>query len=929
MASYLDQPYQFKPYVATQPVEAMVKVGMIKQQQYDEGVEKIRGLLDEATLLPVSRPVDIEYLKNSIDKVTGQIKSLGAADFSNNQLVSSLAGMTKKISRDPNILAGVQSTAKGQKEFEFMEEARKKGELSPANEFNYKKKWSEYMNSTDLGRTFTGSYSPLFDVDKHLKEVFNEMKPSGYTIEELYLTDTDGKLLRDKQGNYIASPIMKKLEVKGRFAEDVRKVLNQALSDPRVANQLQIDGEYNYRNYDTPALIKEVQAQRGVSLGAITDAVANAQLRKNVAATDDEKDKIQATIDELSAYKTKTESLYNEFQKAASTNPDYVRGQFYKDKATLGYVRRFSYETRDENTLANPIWEAEFKIQQEKNKWSQWAQEFRFKKEVHADNMSMELLKLKNNLEIARIRKKKGTGDGDGGGDGEGGLVTEIADESAARDFVAEQQQNLARVGDQAKTATDNYLFQSFFNTPENLDKVKKLENTGKFTREEAVAKVIDDVAKMAGRPPDAYRADLVLQADKVTNSSNLSNKSLVDAQRLHRQASKEFNMALAEDAEIKEATVARVGQDFEKNLSNLDVTPQEVSIYGTKYKLSKDDIIDLARVLRGEESAYGFTISPEVRTAGKAARQRLEGKGLGSVVSAARLQKDNQLSGLSSPINYFTRDILNFPKNFINKFDIFNPDRPIDVDFSQVEKVFDKLGDKAYEQTRKVQGEVIQERSFVDPKVKMPMLTGKAEDIRNQRQNLARLGGGYQKSGNASPDYKNFAENVLKEDYIPEARAVRLPDGSKAVEVILYKDGKREGGLTLQPEEALNVGVDADALFQPQEVTRLKNYINRSPNKSTSSGAPDDKETYLRGDVFYNSMDGEFPLVPANSRLDVRANIAYRNASYYPFLYVRDKATGADKMIYLSGSPDLNQVLTTLKQTVAESTLQAELMIK
>ena len=44
MASFTDNPnIQFNPYISQLPVEAMVQVGMQKQQRYDEGVQKIQS----------------------------------------------------------------------------------------------------------------------------------------------------------------------------------------------------------------------------------------------------------------------------------------------------------------------------------------------------------------------------------------------------------------------------------------------------------------------------------------------------------------------------------------------------------------------------------------------------------------------------------------------------------------------------------------------------------------------------------------------------------------------------------------------------------------------------------------------------------------------------------------------------------------------
>ena len=63
MASFTDAISTFNPYVSQLPVDAMVKVGMYKQQRYDEGVQKIQGYIDNVAGMDVARDVDKQYLQ--------------------------------------------------------------------------------------------------------------------------------------------------------------------------------------------------------------------------------------------------------------------------------------------------------------------------------------------------------------------------------------------------------------------------------------------------------------------------------------------------------------------------------------------------------------------------------------------------------------------------------------------------------------------------------------------------------------------------------------------------------------------------------------------------------------------------------------------------------------------------------------------------
>ena len=64
MASFTDQISQFNPYIPQLPVDAMVKVGMQKQAQYDQGVQKIQGYVDNIAGMDVIRDVDKQLLQS-------------------------------------------------------------------------------------------------------------------------------------------------------------------------------------------------------------------------------------------------------------------------------------------------------------------------------------------------------------------------------------------------------------------------------------------------------------------------------------------------------------------------------------------------------------------------------------------------------------------------------------------------------------------------------------------------------------------------------------------------------------------------------------------------------------------------------------------------------------------------------------------------
>ena len=82
MASFTDNIPTFNSYVQQLPVEAMVSVGQAKQQQYNEGIQKIQTNIDNVAGMDIVRDVDKEYLQSKLNQLGNDTRLFAAADFS-------------------------------------------------------------------------------------------------------------------------------------------------------------------------------------------------------------------------------------------------------------------------------------------------------------------------------------------------------------------------------------------------------------------------------------------------------------------------------------------------------------------------------------------------------------------------------------------------------------------------------------------------------------------------------------------------------------------------------------------------------------------------------------------------------------------------------------------------------------------------------
>jgi hypothetical protein len=259
MASFTDSITQFNPYVSQLPVDAMVKVGMQKQAQYDQGVQKIQSQIDNVAGIDVYRPVDKTYLQSKLNQLGSKLTAVAAGDFSNQQLVNTVGGMATQVVKDRQIQNAVASTANIKKQDLLMEKEAAKGE-GLENQDLYNDQKMKYLSSTEADGSFVnGRYVPYINVNKKLKDIADMVGIKGNILQQLFKTDTQGNPLPE----YVKNPKTGKLEqrgyqwndiattesFKGKDAANLLSAFKSALT-PADYQQLAITGRYMYKNYD-------------------------------------------------------------------------------------------------------------------------------------------------------------------------------------------------------------------------------------------------------------------------------------------------------------------------------------------------------------------------------------------------------------------------------------------------------------------------------------------------------------------------------------------------------------------------------------------------------------------------------------------------------------------------------------------------------
>lgn len=390
MASFTDVIPQFNPYIQQLPVDAMVQVGMEKQKRYDEGLQKIQSQIDQVAGLDVVRDVDKQYLQSKLNELGSKLKTVAAGDFSNYQLVNSVAGMAKSVAKDNNVLSAVQATAQYRKEQKFMEEARQKGESAIQNEYDFSRQANNWINDSNVGASFNGRYRKYIDVDKKWLEVMKTLHSDLLEQDIPYVTNPDGSI---NYGETAAA--MQRISKEGVSAEKIQNALRSSLS-PDELEQLNINGRYQFRNINDPEQLATLATSRTASaIAQNTKTIEDLQGALKLYESDPDKyTKAEQGIKSLQEVNKRLAAQMNEEIEFIKANPEEAKGLIYKNGAIEQFASSYAWENQKTNLLTNPIrqdeWEAK-KFGLSQARFQQEREEFAWNKYMDLENYKLKV----------------------------------------------------------------------------------------------------------------------------------------------------------------------------------------------------------------------------------------------------------------------------------------------------------------------------------------------------------------------------------------------------------------------------------------------------------------------------------------------------------------------------------------------------------
>jgi hypothetical protein len=395
MASFIDAISQFNPYVQQLPVDAMVKVGMQKQAQYDQGVQKIQSYIDSIAGLDIVKPEHRQYLQSKLNELGGKLKTVAGGDFSNYQLVNSVGGMATQIVKDPTVQTAISSTQKVRKGQQELDAAKQAGKSSVQNEAFWSKTVNDWMSDGQMDSSFNGQYIQYSDVDKKLREVAEKVHEYDNTIQVPYKKDNAGNVLYFKQdpktgqqiqttqadGKPIVDQALLEITTKGKSAQKIYDNFKMSLTENDV-QQLHIDSWYHYRGatkdmFKKDALSTYELTKKQVSQGLVDMGI---ELSTNTQLTSTQKTALEARMSNVKDMLNNGElekDLQTKLAEIESGNLESMKYNLYADKYLKQLANAMSYESKQTAIKDNPYWKAEMDVKNLQFKYDNAAQEQR------------------------------------------------------------------------------------------------------------------------------------------------------------------------------------------------------------------------------------------------------------------------------------------------------------------------------------------------------------------------------------------------------------------------------------------------------------------------------------------------------------------------------------------------------------------------
>lgn len=334
MINYRTIPHEFKPYTSRFPSEAFGQAILMRQGQYEQGVQKTQQQIDYLANLPSLPGPDTELKNQKINQLTSALSELASQDLSDPAIQTQINSYVSRVSNDDDMLNIVSRAVQFKGLKDKYERMTENGETVSPWDMTGLQEAYDYMNS--------GSY---IKNKRFAGDIYKSPDFQGFLFGKAKEVEADLMANKGLDKNWFEQED----ELKTRSAEKIKESVTGAFTNqPQM--KLAFDRMMDYETKGNNVL-KYYQDQATEGLAALYDVQNTAQsmidaetlMRTRTGKTtisDEELKVYQAMLDKAEEQK----AIYEAYLDPAFD--DYAAKQLYKkgrlDEMVNGAVKAYT-----------------------------------------------------------------------------------------------------------------------------------------------------------------------------------------------------------------------------------------------------------------------------------------------------------------------------------------------------------------------------------------------------------------------------------------------------------------------------------------------------------------------------------------------------------------------------------------------------------
>lgn len=379
MASFTDNLVAFNPYVSQVPVDDYVRVGLIKQEQYNQGVKTVQGYIDSIAGIEALKPEQKDYIRQRVNNLQQEVGKVVQSDFSSQQLINSIGALTSKIAADPIVKDTVASTDNYRAELAAIKDAKSKGKSSISNEWDFNDQFQKWYTDGDVKTRFSGRFTPYTDVTSKIGKIIKDLDPNSHIEDIPFKRGEGGQIIIGKDGAPEIDWAMKHIESKTITPERIQAAISANMTQDDL-NQLTIDGRYSYRGMDAMGMKQITDQSYQYKLDQTNDIIQGLMIAKQTVNNNPQK---AAEIDaRIQAYKDKAEGYQKSYRQDIATinsNLEGYKGSMYAQNWLTKFGDSYAYTQESLTYKENPYFMAAERRRENDIKFNEFVLDRQFK----------------------------------------------------------------------------------------------------------------------------------------------------------------------------------------------------------------------------------------------------------------------------------------------------------------------------------------------------------------------------------------------------------------------------------------------------------------------------------------------------------------------------------------------------------------------